>query len=239
MWRLAETLSDLRQVVVVALDRNQSGVGAFTDLVMRDSLSGTPWPTSWCVALKRAWSWLGRWPRSSGTPQLGCRRVSAAEWEPSGIYLSDASCVVGAPTFCVAGNWLVYRDGGIDLGGRGGGGPGKPPFLTMSGISLGPSCGLAILVIIVMALPNEVVYGCGIPASMITFIVAGSRLVYCCGGLGGRGEDGPGKPPFLTMSGISLGPSCGLAILVIIVMALPNDVVYRCSLPASIITAVK
>jgi hypothetical protein len=65
---------------------------------------------------------------------------------PFGVGLG-ATCRVGSPPydgFTVAGNWLVYRDGGFDLGGRGEDGPGMPPFLTMSGIGLGTLCPLDI-----------------------------------------------------------------------------------------------
>lgn len=52
-----------------------------------------------------------------------------------------AACRDGSPSldgFTVAGSWLVcYFDGAF------GGGPGIPPFLTMSGIGLGTLCPLA------------------------------------------------------------------------------------------------
>jgi len=43
LWHLADTLGELGPVVVVAPDRDQSGVGTFTDLVVQDTLSSALW----------------------------------------------------------------------------------------------------------------------------------------------------------------------------------------------------
>ena len=81
---------------------------------------------------------------------------------------TDASDEPACYDFTPTGSWLVYRVGGVGRGG--GGGPGMP-FLTMSGIGLDGGCGFAILVIIVMVLPNDVVHRCGFPASITAAVV--------------------------------------------------------------------